>query len=73
MTFGYDADVAFGNTTADIKDHAVDLLGCLLDEREDEAVSRRHLPSCIRGAALALFHPLLHKGRHLFSTPLAVQ
>lgn len=34
MTFGYNADMAFGNTTADVLDHAKDLLGSLLDERE---------------------------------------
>ena len=38
MTFGYNADIAFGNTTASIKDHAMDLLGCLIDEREGDAV-----------------------------------
>lgn len=39
MTFGYNADVAFGNTTASIKDHAVDLLGSLIDLRENLSVS----------------------------------
>ena len=61
MTFGYNADIAFGNTTASIKDHAMDLLGCLVDEREDDAVSGRLLPSCMRAVALSLFHPSLHK------------
>ena len=61
MTFGYNADIAFGNTTASIKDHAMDLLGCLVDEREGDAVSRRLLPSCMREVALALLHPSLHK------------
>ena len=38
----------------------MDLLGCLVDEREDDAVSRRLLLSCMREDALALFHPPLH-------------
>ena len=61
MTFGYNADIAFGNTTASIKDHAMDLLGCLVDEREDDAVSGRLLPSCMREVALALLHLSLHR------------
>ena len=36
MTFGYNADAAFGNITADIVDHAKDLLGSLIDKREEE-------------------------------------
>lgn len=36
MTFGYNANVAFGNTTADIVDHAKDLLGSLIDKREEK-------------------------------------
>lgn len=36
MSFGYNADAAFGNTTADIVDHAKDLLGSLIDKREEE-------------------------------------
>ena len=36
FTFGYNADAAFGNTTADIVDHAQDLLGSLIDKREEE-------------------------------------
>jgi len=39
MTFGYNADVAFGNTTADINDHAKDLLSSLIDKREEDEVS----------------------------------
>lgn len=35
LTFGYNADAAFGNTTADIVDHAKDLLGSLIDKREE--------------------------------------
>lgn len=40
MTFGYNADVAFGNSTADINDHAKDLLSSLIDQREEDDVSR---------------------------------
>ena len=61
MTFGYNADIAFGNTTASIKDHAMDLLGCLVDEREDNAVSGRLLQSCMREVALALLHLSLRR------------
>ena len=39
LTFGYNADAAFGNTTADIMDHAKDLLGSLIDKREENDVS----------------------------------
>lgn len=41
FNFGYNADVAFGNTTAGIKDHAVDLLSSLVDERKSDDVGRR--------------------------------
>lgn len=44
MTFGYNADVAFGNTTADINDHAKGLLSSLIDKRETDEVSRSCLP-----------------------------
>ena len=40
MTFGYNADAAFGNTTADIADHAKGLLSSLVDEREEEDVGK---------------------------------
>ncbi|CAI4213338.1 unnamed protein product [Parascedosporium putredinis] len=36
FTFGYDADAVFGSTTANIVDHAKDLLSSLVDEREEE-------------------------------------
>lgn len=39
MTFGYNADAAFGNSTADILDHAKDLLSSLVDKREEAEVS----------------------------------
>jgi hypothetical protein len=39
MSFGYNANAAFGNTTATIADHAKDLLACLIDKREEEGVS----------------------------------
>lgn len=41
LTFGYNADAAFGNTTADVVDHAKDLLGSLIDKREEENETRR--------------------------------
>jgi hypothetical protein len=40
MSFGYNASAAFGNTTATIADHARDLLGCLVDKREEGDVSQ---------------------------------
>ncbi|KAM0796954.1 hypothetical protein BDR22DRAFT_892704 [Usnea florida] len=43
MTYGYNADVVFGNTTADVWDHAKSLLGSLIDERESEEESKRPL------------------------------
>lgn len=36
MTFGYNANAAFGNTTADIVDYAKGLLSSLIDEREED-------------------------------------
>jgi hypothetical protein len=42
MTFGYNADAAFGNTTADIIDHAKGLLTSLVDKREEDDVGQRH-------------------------------
>lgn len=41
FTFACNASVAFGNTTADIVDHARDLLGCLIDQREDDSEAIR--------------------------------
>lgn len=38
MTFGYNADAAFGNTAADIIDHAKGLLCNLVDKREEDDV-----------------------------------
>ena len=42
MTFGYNADAAFGNTTADIIDHARSLLSGLIDKREEDDVGCRY-------------------------------
>ncbi len=39
FSFSYNADIAFGNTTADIVDHSRDLLSCLIDKREERDVS----------------------------------
>ena len=47
MTYGYNADVVFGNTTADVWDHAKSLLGSLIDERESEEV-RHNSPDHLR-------------------------
>lgn len=41
FTFGYNADACFGNTTADILVYAKDLLSSLIDEREDDQVSKK--------------------------------
>lgn len=38
MTFGYNADAVFGNTTAEIIDHAKSLLSSLVDRREEDDV-----------------------------------
>ena len=43
MTFGYNADWAFGKTTADIRDHATSLLSSLLDKREMDEVHYGYL------------------------------
>jgi len=39
MTFGYNADAAFGNTTVNINDHAKDLLSSLINKREEDEVA----------------------------------
>jgi len=41
MTFRYNANAAFGNTTADIVDHAKDLLSTLIDKREEADEDQR--------------------------------
>jgi len=43
LNFGYNARAAFGNTTAQVIDHAKDLLSSLLDKREEEIERRRPL------------------------------
>ncbi|KIM82088.1 hypothetical protein PILCRDRAFT_484446 [Piloderma croceum F 1598] len=43
LNFGYNASAAFGNTTAEVIDHAKDLLSSLLDKREEEMERRRPL------------------------------
>jgi hypothetical protein len=40
MSFGYNAAAAFGQSTADIIDHAKDLLSSLVDKRENEEVGK---------------------------------
>jgi hypothetical protein len=38
MTFGYNADAAFGQSTAEVADHAKSLLSSLVDKREQAEV-----------------------------------
>jgi hypothetical protein len=38
MTFGYNADAAFGQSTAEIVDHAKSLLPSLVDKKEESEV-----------------------------------
>ena len=38
MTFGYDANAAFGQSTAEVVDHAKSLLVDLVDKRENPEV-----------------------------------
>jgi hypothetical protein len=40
MTFGYNANAAFGQSTAEVVDHAKSLLVSLVDKREDIEVLR---------------------------------
>ena len=40
MTFGYNANAAFGQSTAEVVDHAKSLLVSLLDKRENSEVLR---------------------------------
>jgi hypothetical protein len=40
MTFGYNADAAFGQSTAGIVEHAKSLLVSLVDRREDSEVQK---------------------------------
>jgi len=43
MTFGYNADAAFGQSTAEIMDHAKSLLASLVDKREEPEETNRPL------------------------------
>lgn len=40
LTFGYDAMAAFGQSTADVIDHAKSLLSSLIDKRDEDVVGR---------------------------------
>jgi hypothetical protein len=42
LTFGYNADAAFGQSTAEIVDHAKSLLSSLVDKREEQDVQNAH-------------------------------
>ena len=44
LNYGYNADVVFVKSTADIWDHAKGLLGSLMDERETDEVSKTQSP-----------------------------
>jgi hypothetical protein len=48
LTFGYNAGAAFGNTTADIIDHAKSLLSSLVDKREEDDVGCRYSLETLR-------------------------
>ena len=49
MTFGYDARAAFGNSTADIEDHIMNLVSSLVNKRqEDDARLRLSLSEGLR-------------------------
>jgi hypothetical protein len=41
MTFGHNADAAFGQSTAEVVDHAKSLLASLVDKREEQEVQNR--------------------------------
>ena len=43
MTFGYNADAAFGQSTAEVVDHAKSLLASLVDKREEPEVTEQPL------------------------------
>ncbi|KAI9889263.1 MAG: hypothetical protein M1814_005638 [Vezdaea aestivalis] len=64
MSFGYNADVAFCNTTADLLDHAKGLLSSLIDKREQS--NEKYRPLIFIGHSLggivikqALFHAVI--------------
>jgi hypothetical protein len=42
MTFGYNANAAFGQSTAEVVDHAESLLASLVDKREEPEVPCRN-------------------------------
>lgn len=48
MSFEYNAAFAFGGSTADVGDHAKDLLSDLIDKREEDEVRSSTGSSSIR-------------------------
>jgi hypothetical protein len=54
MTFGYNATAVFDDSTANIVDHARDLLGCLVERRAGFNVS--YLPLISLGNRVRLIH-----------------
>lgn len=61
LTFGYDAAAAFGQSTADIIDHAKSLLSSLIDKRDSTAVSSSDPIG--RDVAVAHASPRLRSGQ----------
>ncbi|KAL9132985.1 MAG: hypothetical protein Q9175_005840, partial [Cornicularia normoerica] len=61
MTYGYNADVVFGNTTADVWDHAKSLLSSLIDERETEdfAASNMEIMTFYETKPMGIFSGLI--------------
>jgi hypothetical protein len=47
MSYGYNADAAFGNSFADVLDHAKGLLASLVDKRENDDVKAPSNPPSI--------------------------
>jgi hypothetical protein len=43
FTFEYNASAAFGSSTADIADHARNLLSSLVDQREEDGEQKRRI------------------------------
>ena len=58
MTFGYNADAAFGQSTAEIVDHAKSLLASLVDKREEPEV--QSLEKCRLKKILILWEEIQH-------------
>ncbi|KIV81250.1 hypothetical protein PV11_03450 [Exophiala sideris] len=66
MTFGYNADSALEQSTAEIMDHAKSLLASLVDKREEREEYGEALvfTICAVGAWCLLRHTLANQGAH---------